>query len=72
LQGSEDTVVPPLQAEAIVNSIEGRHGRVKYIVFEGEGHGFRTAENIRTALEEELAWYENLIGFSRPKGKSRV
>ena len=65
LQGSADEVVPPSQAETIVESIKRKGGRVKYIVFEGEGHGWRKAENIKKGLEEELAWYENVFGLSK-------
>jgi len=65
LQGSEDAVVPPSQAEAILHSLEERGKKVKYILFEGEGHGWRKAENIKAGLEEELSWYEDLIGVSK-------
>ncbi|KZS94068.1 alpha/beta-hydrolase [Sistotremastrum niveocremeum HHB9708] len=61
LQGSIDKVVPPSQAEAILEKIEKNHGKVKYIVFEGEGHGWRKAENIKRSLEEELAWYHEVV-----------
>jgi dipeptidyl aminopeptidase/acylaminoacyl peptidase len=67
LQGSEDKVVPPQQAEAIVKSIEARGGNVKYVLFPGEGHGFRKAENIKKALESEIGWYENVLGLTRKK-----
>ncbi|KAJ2956743.1 hypothetical protein NUW54_g14646 [Trametes sanguinea] len=65
LQGSLDAVVPPNQAELIVSNIRKRGGRVEYIVFEGEGHGWRKAENIKTALEKELAFYEDVFGLRR-------
>lgn len=67
LQGSEDAVVPPSQAELIVGSLEERGKRVKYILFEGEGHGWRKAENIKAGLEAELNWYEDLIGVTGNK-----
>ena len=38
---------------------------MKYILFEGEGHGWRKAENIKAGLEAELSWYEDLIGIAR-------
>ncbi|TFK46332.1 alpha/beta-hydrolase [Heliocybe sulcata] len=63
LQGSIDKVVPPSQAELIVNSVQKNGGKVSYIVFEGEGHGFRKAENIKRALEEEYAFYRDVIGI---------
>ncbi|KIJ37734.1 hypothetical protein M422DRAFT_33621 [Sphaerobolus stellatus SS14] len=65
LQGSKDAVVPPQQAELIVDSIKKRNGRVKYILFEGEGHGWRRAENIKLAWETELAWYEEVFNLSK-------
>lgn len=63
LQGSIDAVVPPQQAELIVANIKARGGRVEYKVFEGEGHGWRKAENIRTALETEIGFYMNVYGL---------
>ncbi|KAI0357745.1 alpha/beta-hydrolase [Trametes cingulata] len=65
LQGSVDAVVPPNQAEAIVSNIKQRGGRVEYIVFDGEGHGWRKEENIRTALEKELGFYEEVFGLRK-------
>ncbi|KAI0752561.1 alpha/beta-hydrolase [Daedaleopsis nitida] len=65
LQGSEDAVVPPNQAEGIVETIKKQGGRVEYIVFEGEGHGWRKAENMRAALEKEIGFYEDVFGLKR-------
>jgi len=36
---------------------------VAYITFEGEQHGFRRAENIQRALEAELYFYSQILGF---------
>jgi dienelactone hydrolase len=57
LQGLEDRVVPPAQTERLHDVLvaAGRRCSVRY--FEGEGHGFRRAETIQAALEEELAFY---------------
>ena len=41
---------------------------VALLVFAGEGHGFRRAENIRRALEGELDFYGQVFGF-RPHGE---
>ena len=41
LQGSEDKVVPPSQAETMVNALRQKGLPVAYILFEGEQHGFR-------------------------------
>ncbi|OCH85384.1 alpha/beta-hydrolase [Obba rivulosa] len=61
LQGSDDAVVPPGQAEEIVNTIKKRGGRVEYVVYQGEGHGWRKAETIKDALEKELAFYRDVL-----------
>ncbi|KIP04425.1 hypothetical protein PHLGIDRAFT_93514 [Phlebiopsis gigantea 11061_1 CR5-6] len=65
LQGSIDAVVPPEQAEIIVKTIQKNGGHVEYVVFEGEGHGWRKAENIKAALEKELAFYEGVFGLKK-------
>ncbi|CDO77752.1 hypothetical protein BN946_scf184993.g15 [Trametes cinnabarina] len=65
LQGSLDAVVPPNQAELIVSNIKKRGGYVEYIVFEGEGHGWRKAETIRAAIEKELSFYEDVFGLRK-------
>jgi dipeptidyl aminopeptidase/acylaminoacyl peptidase len=63
-QGLDDKVVPPQQAEAMVEILKKQGLEVAYFPFEGEGHGFRRAENIATALYEELRFYSNIFNFS--------
>jgi dipeptidyl aminopeptidase/acylaminoacyl peptidase len=62
-QGLEDKVVPPNQAELIVAALRTKGVPVAYMAFEGEGHGFRRAENIKRALEAELDFYGKIFGF---------
>ena len=62
-QGTEDKVVPPNQAEAMVAALRAKGFPVAYLPFEGEGHGFRRAGNIRRALEAELYFYGRIFGF---------
>ena len=64
LQGSEDVVVPPNQAEMIVAALEQRSIPVAYLLFEGEQHGFRRAENIVAALEAEFSFFAQILGFA--------
>lgn len=66
-QGLEDRVVPPNQAEAMVAALASRGIQHAYVPFAGEGHGFRRAENIRTALDGELHFYARLFGFEAPR-----
>ena len=63
LQGDEDEVVPPAQADVIVEALERQGLPYAYLVFEGEQHGFRKAENIARSLEAELTFYGRVLGF---------
>lgn len=63
LQGEDDRIVPPSQAELIVRALDERGVPHAYLLFEGEGHGFRKAENIVAALESELSFYAQVLGF---------
>ncbi len=64
LQGLEDKIVPPSQAETMFAAVRARGLPVAYLPFEGEQHGFRRAENIQRALEAELYFYSRVFGFS--------
>jgi dipeptidyl aminopeptidase/acylaminoacyl peptidase len=66
LQGLDDPVVPPEQAEAIAKELAGHGIRHAYIAFEGESHGFRKAETVMTCLDAELSFYGNIFGFKTP------
>ena len=63
LQGLEDKIVPPDQAERMVRVLADKGLPVAYIAFEGEQHGFRRAENIKRALDAELYFYARIFGF---------
>ena len=63
LQGLDDEVVPPAQAEAMVEVLERKGVPYAYLAFEGEGHGFRKKENIRRAKEATLSFVGQLFGF---------
>ena len=62
-QGLEDKVVPPNQAEMMVEAIKAKGIPVAYVAFPGEQHGFRQAKNIKRALEVELYFYSKVFGF---------
>ena len=63
-QGLEDKVVPPNQAEMMVNALRQKGLPVAYVPFEGEQHGFRKAENIKRALDGEFYFYSQIFGFT--------
>ena len=62
-QGLEDKVVPPNQAEKMLDAVRAKKLPVAYLTFEGEQHGFRKAENIKRVLEAELYFYSQVFGF---------
>ena len=62
-QGLEDKIVLPNQSELMVEALRARGLPVAYLAFEGEGHGFRRAENIKRSLEAELYFYSRSFGF---------
>ncbi|NES94182.1 MAG: S9 family peptidase [Desertifilum sp. SIO1I2] len=62
-QGLEDKIVPPNQAEAMVNAIKAKGLPVAYITFAEEQHGFRKAENIQRSLDGEFYFYARIFGF---------
>lgn len=64
LQGEDDKVVPPNQAQAMVAALDRKGIPVAYVLFAGEGHGFRMAENVTRALEAELEFYGRVFGFA--------
>lgn len=62
-QGTEDKVVPPDQARDMAAAVRAKGLPVALLMFEGEGHGFLKAENIKRALEAELYFYGRVFGF---------
>jgi len=62
-QGLEDKVVPPKQAESMYDAVKRKGLPVALVEFEGEGHGFRIAKNIRTALDGEYTFYCTVFGI---------
>jgi dipeptidyl aminopeptidase/acylaminoacyl peptidase len=63
-QGLDDKVVLPNQAELMFEAVRKAGFPTAYLAFEGEGHGFRKAENIKRALDSELYFYGKVFGFT--------
>ncbi|SHE71000.1 Dipeptidyl aminopeptidase/acylaminoacyl peptidase [Microbulbifer donghaiensis] len=66
-QGLEDKVVPPNQAQTMVDALKRRGIPVAYITFANEGHGFRSGDSIKLALEGELEFYSRIFKFPLPE-----
>jgi dipeptidyl aminopeptidase/acylaminoacyl peptidase len=62
-QGLEDKVVPPNQAEMMVDALKAKGVPVAYVTFPTEQHGFRQAANIKRALTGEFYFYARVFGF---------
>jgi len=56
-QGDKDPVVPPDQAERMVRALRRKKIPTGYLLFAGEGHGFKKAANMERALDAELYFY---------------
>jgi dipeptidyl aminopeptidase/acylaminoacyl peptidase len=63
LQGEEDMVVPITQAKLIVAALEENRVPYAYLLFEGEGHGFRRSDTIIRAFDAELSFYAQVLGL---------
>ena len=66
LQGLDDKVVPPAQAERIAADLAAHGTSYAFLTFAGEAHGFRKADTVIVALEAELSFYGQILGFSPP------
>jgi dipeptidyl aminopeptidase/acylaminoacyl peptidase len=63
LQGLEDKVVPPNQAEMMFNALKEKGVETYYVTFPDEQHGFRKAENIKKAIDSEFYFYSLVFGY---------
>jgi dipeptidyl aminopeptidase/acylaminoacyl peptidase len=63
LQGLEDRIVTPANAETLVAALERNGIPHAYVAFEGEGHGFRGQVAQRRTLEARLAFLGAVFGF---------
>lgn len=71
-QGEDDKVVPPNQAELMVEVLRQKGVPVAYVLYEGEGHGFRKAEHIKHALEAQLYFFGRIFGFEPADDIDRI
>lgn len=68
LQGANDQIVPPNQAEAMRDVLAAKGIAVEHLLFDGEGHGFRQAKNIERAMAAEHAFFQKVFGLGRNAG----
>jgi len=63
-QGDEDAIVPPNQAEMMYDAVKKKGLPVAYVLFQGEQHGFRKAENIVANIEGEFHFFAKVFGIT--------
>lgn len=63
LQGRDDKVVPPSQAEQMADAVRAAGLPLALIMFDGEGHGFRTMAARRVSLEAQVSFLEQVFGM---------
>jgi len=61
LQGDEDKIVPPNQAETMHKVLLEKKIPTALKMYKGEQHGFRQAENIQDALNSELYFFSRVL-----------
>jgi dipeptidyl aminopeptidase/acylaminoacyl peptidase len=66
LQGLDDPVVPFYQSESLARELGERGIPYACIMFGGESHGFRKTATMIAALEAELSFYGQVMGFEPP------
>lgn len=72
LQGLEDLVVPPSQAEAMAAALDEKGLPYAYITFAGEGHGFSRFETIVKAMQAELYFYSQILNFELAEPLAKI
>ena len=62
-QGADDRIVPPSEAERIVDALFERRIPHAYLLYPGEDHGFRGHDAIIRSFGAELSFYAQVFGF---------
>ncbi|MDH3640174.1 MAG: prolyl oligopeptidase family serine peptidase, partial [Gammaproteobacteria bacterium] len=58
LHGANDTNVPVVEADQVVENLDARGVPVKYVLFPDEGHGWGKVENRVTSDVQIVKWFE--------------
>lgn len=61
LHGANDTNVPVVEAQQVVDGLKINNIPVKYILFPDEGHGWRKTNNRVTSTVEIINWFANYL-----------
>src|SRR6266508_2951770 len=61
LQGENDPRVPLSEAEQVTDALRSAGKMHEYHVYQGEGHGFRTHENMIDSVRRAGAWFDRYL-----------
>jgi dipeptidyl aminopeptidase/acylaminoacyl peptidase len=61
LHGANDTNVPVVEADQVVESLKKRGVPVEYVLFPDEGHGFRKTPNRIRSTVAIVRWFEKYL-----------
>jgi dipeptidyl aminopeptidase/acylaminoacyl peptidase len=61
LHGANDTNVPVVEAEQVVNNLKERGVPVQYVLFPDEGHGWRKVPNRIRSTVEITKWFSQYL-----------
>ena len=68
IQGAEDPIVTPDQAEVFVDAMRANGLPYAYMLIEGEDHFLAKSDTVVATREAELSFYGQLFGFE-PAGE---
>ena len=69
--GANDTNVPVVEAEQIVNHLKSRNLPVEYILFPDEGHGWRKTSNRIKSTVEMVRFFDKYLNAGQESAQKR-
>jgi dipeptidyl aminopeptidase/acylaminoacyl peptidase len=72
LQGLEDKVVPPNQAEGMFHALKEKGLLTSLVMYKGEQHGFRKKKNIQHVLNSEYSFFCQVFGIEPEEGTEEL
>ena len=61
LHGANDTNVPVVEAEQVVNNLKSRHVPVEFVLFPDEGHGWRKTPTRIRSTTSIVRWFDRYL-----------
>ncbi|MGH9944155.1 MAG: S9 family peptidase [Pyrinomonadaceae bacterium] len=71
LHGANDTNVPVIEAEQVVENLKRRNVPVEYVLFPDEGHGWRKTPNRIRSTVQIVRWFDSHLKAGRTAGSTQ-